>query len=258
MKIVVLIKSVPDTAAAAEIALDGKSISFNEDDCVMNPYDEYALEEALRIRDQMGGEVIAVSLGGDASMKVLRTALATGADRAVLIRDERAAQWSGRTTARVLAAAVEPLRPELILAGKQAVDHDGAQVPERIAQQMNWSHCSAVSRLRIEGELVVADREVEEGKFVLEFGLPAVVTVEKGINTPRYPNLPSLLRSKSKPVQEIVTSELNVAPRDFESRLLVERLSASRQERRTMMIEGETAEAAKRLASLLISETSCR
>jgi electron transfer flavoprotein beta subunit len=254
MKIVVLVKSVPDTAAMPEIAPDGKSVLTSEQNCIMNPYDEYALEEALRLRDGGGAEVIAVSLGGDSSMKILRTALAAGADKAVLIREERGAQWTGRTTARVLAAAMERLQPDLILAGKQAVDDDGAQVAERIAQQLDWVHASAVSRLRIEADQVVADREVEEGRYALEFNLPALLTVEKGINTPRYPTLPNLLKAKSKPVHEFSISDLGLSLEDLKPRISVERLIAARQERRKMILEGDAAFTAKKLVALLSEE----
>ena len=251
MKIAVLLKSVPDTAAMPQIADDGKSVRLEELEFVLNPYDEYALEEAVRLQETHGGTIEALSLGGEPARRVLRTAIAVGADRAILIRENQDVPSSGRGTALVLAAALQKSAPDLILAGKQAVDGDGAQVPERIAEILGLPHASAVTRCRIGEGLATVDRAVEGGQLVLELPLPAVLSVEKGINTPRYPTLPNILKAKRKPIEEVTMADLGIDPDRLRSGLAVESLSQPHQHRRGVILQGELREQARELITAL-------
>lgn len=252
MKVAVLIKSVPDSAADPLLCENG-TVSTAGADHVMNPYDEYALEEALRLKERSGAEVIAVSLGADPAVKVLRTALALGADQAVFLREKPGEGSTGRTTARALSAALERFAPDLILAGKQAIDGEGAQVGERVAQNLGFCHASAVSRLQLSSGKIEVDREREGGHDVMEIPLPALVTVEKGINTPRYPTLPNLLKAKGKPIVEIGLDDLGIEAEELRPRLHTERLIHDRHQRRGEMLQGDLPAAAGRLATILCS-----
>ncbi|MFA5517208.1 MAG: electron transfer flavoprotein subunit beta/FixA family protein [Desulfuromonadales bacterium] len=212
MKIAVLVKSVPDTAGTPEIGPDGRSVVTEHLETVLNPYDEIAVEEAVRMKEALGAEVVAVGLGDEAARKALRTAFAMGADAAVLARRPEEEPLTGKGAALCLAPVLRELRPDLILAGKQAVDDDGAQVAERVAEMLGYLHASAVTRLAKDGAQLVVDREIEGGALSMEFPLPAVLTVEKGLNTPRYPTLPQILKAKRREIREVAVDGEGVRP----------------------------------------------
>lgn len=205
MKVVVLVNAVPDTAATPEIAQDGRTVLTDQLEFVLDPYDEYAVEEAVQLKESLGAEVIAVSIGGDAARKALRCAFAMGVESGVLVHLPAEMALTGRGRALCLVPTLHELQPDLILAGKQTVDSDDAQVPERLAELLDFVHASAVSQLTVgNNNRLVANREIEGGHLVLDLPLPAVVTTEKGINVPRYPTLPQVLKAKNKPLREVV------------------------------------------------------
>jgi electron transfer flavoprotein beta subunit len=200
LKIAVCLKRVPDTTAKIVVGGDGKSIEETGVKFVPNPYDEYALEAAIALKDKAGaGETVVVSLGGDAAQETIRTALAMGIDRGVLLKGAGSAD--GLEVARVLAAELGAGGFDLILFGKMAVDDYNHQVGVMVAELLELPCISAVSSLTVENGSVEAEREIEGGVEVLGCGLPAVVTTDKGINTPRLPSLKGIMAAKKKPLE---------------------------------------------------------
>jgi electron transfer flavoprotein beta subunit len=201
VKIAVCIKRVPDSESRVKIAADGRSIDESGVKFVLNPYDEFAVEEALRRREAAGsGEVVAVSLGGDAAQETIRTALAMGADRGVLLKAERP-PLDPLPAARALAAELKDGGYDLILFGKLAIDDANHAVGPMVAELLGIPCVSAVARLELEAGKGTAEREVEGGVEVVTFPLPAVVTAEKGLNEPRYPALKGIMAAKKKPLE---------------------------------------------------------
>ncbi len=251
MNIAVLLKSIPETAAVPSITADARALVTDHLNFVSNPYDEHALEEAVRLKEKTGGLVTLVSLGTENARKSIRAAFAVGADEAFLINDPRAAGLSGRGTAEVLAQALKQVAADIVLAGKQAVDADGLQVPVRVAQLLGIPHASAVTSLVLDGSCITVDRELEGGHLVLQLPLPALVTVQKGINTPRYPTLPDTLRAKQKPIRELKLEALGLDPTRLQPRMTVEFLETARPSRRQERLRGHPVEQARELVSII-------
>jgi len=252
MKVVVLVNSVPDTAATPEIAADGRTVLTDQLEFILDPYDEFAVEEAVRLKESLGAEVIAVSIGGDVARKALRCAFALGVETGVLVRLPAGMELIGRERALCLVPTLHELQPDLILAGKQTVDSDDAQVPERLAELLEYVHASAVSHLTVgNNKRLVANREIEGGHLVLDLPLPAVVTTEKGINVPRYPTLPQVLNAKNKPLREVAPPMLDV---DLPPGWSVESVKLQHTERKQQIFAGEIAAGVQHLAELLRQE----
>jgi electron transfer flavoprotein beta subunit len=202
MRVMVCISYVPDTATRPSIAPDGKQIDRTGVKFILNPYDEYAIEEGLRIRERFGGEVLAACVGPEGAKEILRTALAMGVDRALLVRDEWTLDSYGVATA--LATVARQYQPDIVVTGRQSIDFDSFQMASTLGELLQYASVSVVSRLSIaEDGTVVAERDVEGGKEIVQTRLPCVVSVQKGINEPRYPKLPDIIKAKSKPIDEI-------------------------------------------------------
>lgn len=167
---------------------------------MLGPYDEIAVEEALRIREKFKGEVIVLSLGGDAHKETLRKALAMGADRAVLLKDDVARDSYG--VAYGLAQELKALAPDVLLFGKQSIDYDDAQVGTLVAEMLGVPSVAVVTKIEIQEGAVVCEREIEGGKEIVETKLPAAFLAQKGLNEPRYPSLKGIMAAKSKPLEE--------------------------------------------------------
>ncbi|HEV8303482.1 MAG TPA: electron transfer flavoprotein subunit beta/FixA family protein [Gemmatimonadales bacterium] len=200
MKIAVCIKRVPDSETRVKIGPDGKSLDEAGVKFVLNPYDEFAVEEALQRREKAGaGEVVILCLGPAAAQETIRTALAMGADRGVLLQADRIPA-DGFGTAKAVAAALKDGGWDLILFGKMAIDDYNHQVGPMVAELLGLPCVTAVAHLEIEGQKGVAEREIEGGIEVVEFPLPAVLTTDKGLNEPRYPALKGIMAAKKKPL----------------------------------------------------------
>jgi electron transfer flavoprotein beta subunit len=201
MKIAVCIKRVPDSETRVKIAADGKSLDEAGVKFVLNPYDEFAVEEALRRKEKAGaGEVAIICLGPAAAQETIRTALAMGADRGVLLQTDRIPA-DAFETAKVLAAELKSTSWDLILFGRMAIDDYNTQVGPLVAELLGLPCVTAVSHLDIEGAKGVAEREIEGGIEVVDFPLPAVLTADKGLNEPRYPALKGIMAAKKKPLE---------------------------------------------------------
>ncbi len=202
MNIIVCIKRVPDTESRITPASDGTSVSTAGVKFVVNPYDEFAIEEALSLKEAAGeGSVTVMTLGGDDSKETLRAALAMGADQAVLLKGSPSRDGLG--TAEALASAIKDREYDLILFGKQAVDDDNLQVPAMVAELLGLPSATVVVELKVEAGKVTAKREVEGGHEEVEFELPGVIAAQKGLNEPRYASLKGIMAAKKKPLEEI-------------------------------------------------------
>jgi electron transfer flavoprotein beta subunit len=212
MKIAVCIKQVPDTETKVKIASDGRSLDEAGVSWVVSPYDEIAVEEALRIREKQGGEVVVFSVGDDRLSSALRTVLAMGADRAVHLKDGAFEGSDALGLSRILAAALKPEGFALILAGKQAVGTDRGQVGPRIAALLGLPHVGVVTGLSWEGERFTAHREIEGAHEIVEGSLPVLITVQKGLNEPRYASLKGILAAKKKEIRVMSAADLGIDP----------------------------------------------
>jgi electron transfer flavoprotein beta subunit len=201
VKIAVCVKRVPDSEARIKIGADAMSIDESGVKFVLNPYDEYAVEEALKLKEAAGsGEVVAVSVGSDASQETIRTALAMGADRGVLLKSD-ASPVDPFPVAQVLAAELKDGGYDLIVFGKVAIDGYSHAVGVMVAELLGLPCVGAITMLEITDGKGKAEREVEGGVEVVEFQLPAVFTAEKGLNEPRYPALRGIMMAKKKPLE---------------------------------------------------------
>jgi electron transfer flavoprotein beta subunit len=200
MKVAVCVNHVPDTETKVKVGPDNATIDRAGVNFMLSPYDEFAVEEALRIREKFKGEVVVLSLGPDAHKETLRKALAMGADRAILLKDDGGRDSYG--VAAGLAAELKALAPELILLGKQSIDYDNAQVGTLVAELLGLPSVSVVVKMDVQEGKVLCEREIEGGHEVVETRLPAVFMAQKGLNEPRYPSLKGIMAAKTKPIEE--------------------------------------------------------
>lgn len=214
MNIVVLLKQVPATESLIDVAADGVSIKTDDVKYVINPYDELAVEEAIRIRDDQDGEVTVVSLGAEKANEAIRTALAMGADKGLRI-DVGDARPDGLATARLLAAALKEIPHDLIIGGHRAVDDDNYQVGPAVAELLGIPSISMVIKEEIQDGQITCVRTVDGGTVELKTGLPALITTQRGLNDPRYASLPGIMKAKRKPIDTKTVADLGLNPEDI-------------------------------------------
>jgi electron transfer flavoprotein beta subunit len=214
MKILVAIKQVPDTATQVKIGADPKAIDTTGITWIVSPYDEFAMEEALRIKEKRGqGEVVAVSLGPDRVKEALRSCLAMGCDRAIHVNDATWGSADTLMTARALAAVIQQEAPQLVICGRQAIDDDMGAMPAQLAEVLGWpcAYWIMEESVDADGKHLRAARQVEGGLEVFDLSLPAVVTAQKGLNEPRYPTLKGIMGAKKKEIKDVKPSDLGLA-----------------------------------------------
>jgi len=212
VKIGVLVKQVPDTESKIRVAGDGTGIEEGAIKWIVSPYDEIAIEEALKLKARAGAEeVVVFSLGKARTLDAARTALAMGADRAVILDDAGFDGSDALGVGKALAAAIEKEGIGIVFGGRQAIDQDANQVPQIVAGVLGWPHATWISSFEHEGDTVKIKRPVGGGKVeVARLTLPAVLTCTKGLNTPRYASLPGIMKAKSKPVVRYSPGDLGV------------------------------------------------
>ena len=209
MKILVAIKRVVDYNIKVRIKSDGSDVNVDGVKMGINPFDENAIEEALRLKERgLASEIIAVSLGSTANQDVLRHALAMGVDRAILLETDCILQPLG--VAKLLKAVVELEKPDLILLGKQAIDSDAGQTGQMLAALLGYGQGTFVSNLNVNNQEVTVTREVDGGTETLAIKLPAVLTADLRLNEPRFVKLPNLMMARKKPIENISATELDV------------------------------------------------
>lgn len=205
MKIIVCVSLVPDSTVKVKVGADGKSIDESGVSYILNPYDEFAVEEALRLREKNGGEVTAVTFGVDRAKEAVKKAFQMGVDKGVLIK-AGTPDFDSYTVAANLADYIKSQSPDLVLLGKQSIDFDGLMIPSMLSELTGMPSTSVIVKLELNGNTASAEREIEGGKEILQLRMPAIIGVQKGINEPRYPNLKSIMAAKSKPVEEVAAT----------------------------------------------------
>ena len=200
MKIVVCVNHVPDTETKIRVHADGLTIDRTGVNFMLSPYDEFAVEEGLRMREKFTGEVIVIGLGGDTHKETLRKALAMGVDKAILLKDD--GLRDSYAVAKGLADELKQLSPDVVLFGKQSIDYDDAQVGTLVAELLGLPSVAVVVKIEIKDGSAMCEREIEGGHEVVETRLPAVFLAQKGLNEPRYPSLKGIMAAKNKPIEE--------------------------------------------------------
>jgi len=201
LEVIVLLKQVPSTESFVGISENGLSVKTGDVKWVINPYDEFAVEEALRIKEAHGGSVTILSTGTEKVVEAIRTALAMGADKGILINDPAAYNCDGLQTAKILAAVIKTMPFDLILAGQRAVDGDNYVVGSAVAEFLNIPAVTMVMKETIADRRITCNRTVEGGIVVVEAALPALITTQRGLNEPRYASLPGIMKAKKKPLE---------------------------------------------------------
>ena len=203
MNILVCISQVPDTTAKIQVSGDGKSIEKTGIKFILNPYDEFAIEEGLRLRERFGGTVIALTVGSETSKEILRTALAMGVDKAGIVKTDDI--LDSYNVAENIAGYAKSISPDLVIFGRQSSDFDSSGMAPMVAEMLDLPSISVVSSWNIENNVITAERDIEGGKEVLTCSIPCVISAQKGLNDPRYPKLPDIMKAKSKPIEEIAS-----------------------------------------------------
>jgi electron transfer flavoprotein beta subunit len=260
VNIVVCLKQVPDTETQIKVASDGKSIVTDDIKWVMNPYDEFGVEEALKLKEQFGGEVTVVGLGPKRVTESIRTALAMGADKGILVSDEALEGSDGLATAKALAAAIKDLEYDLVFTGQRGVDDDMGVVGAALADLLGIPHVALVVKVEVaeDAKSLKARRPVEGQTLVIDTTLPALLTAQKGLNEPRYASLPGIMKAKKKPLDEKTLADMGLDAAEFgENARKVKILELTPPPARAAgkIVEGETPEEkAANLAKLLHEE----
>ena len=244
MKIAVPVKYTPDTETKVRIGADGKSINPDGVSFVMNPYDEFAVEEALKIKEAGEAEVTVITVGGEESTKVLRTGMAMGADNAILIKSDDAVD--SLQIALLLAGALKDGGYDIILTGMKAVDSDSGAVAPMLAEMLGMPCVTMITKLEVSDGKASAQREAEIGMENIETSLPAVFSTQKGLNEPRYASLKGIMRAKKQPIEEIEAGDAAKGTEVLEMTYPPERPEGR--------IVGEGAEAVPELVRLLKEE----
>ncbi|MBU9710948.1 electron transfer flavoprotein subunit beta/FixA family protein [Evansella tamaricis] len=252
MNIYVILKRTFDTEEKIQIE-DGKILEDGAE-FIINPYDEYAVEEAIQLREEHGGEVTVVTVGNDEGEKELRTALAMGADKAVLIEDEDVEDGDAFSTQAILAAYFKEQEVDIILGGNVAVDGGSGQVGPRLAEKLDINHVTSVIKIEIQNDKAVVEKDVEGDKELIEVSLPLLVTAQQGLNEPRYPSLPGIMKAKKKPLDTLDLDDLDLDEEDVEGKTKTVDLYLPPEKEAGKILEGEIDDQVKELVSLLKTE----
>lgn len=247
MKVLVTVKRVPDPETTIRVKSDGSGIETDNIKYVINPFDEIALEEALRIKEKLGsGEVVLVSIGDNVVTEQLRTGLAMGADRAILVGCDQ--DLDSLAVARILANIVEDESPQLVLMGKQAIDDDANQAGQMLAALLGWPQATFASEVVLsdDQQAVKVTREVDGGLETIGFALPGVITSDLRLNEPRYASLPGIMKARKKEIKEVAAADLGA---DITPRLTINSLEPPTQKE-----AGKKVETVEELIGLLHDE----
>ncbi|MBN1355960.1 electron transfer flavoprotein subunit beta/FixA family protein [bacterium] len=253
MTIVVILKQVPDTEAVVRPDPSRPQGILTEDvKFILNPYDEFAVEEALSIAESTGGEVVGICIGPAEAESAVLTALAMGVDRAMMITDPGAVETDIVTKGRILAEAIKPLNPSLVLCGREWIDTQEDALAAVIAEYLDLPHVGNVGKLSVESSKLTAVREMDGGSLEIESTLPAIVSCSKDLNEPRYPTLIKIKRAKTKEIKSVTLSDLNLAFEPPRSRVKILSSPPARQAGR--VVKGEPDATARDAVAWLSDE----
>lgn len=211
MKIVVLVKQVPDSGAERNLRSDDSTVDRESANNVINEMDEYAIEEALKLKEAHGGEVTILTMGPDGASESIRKALSMGPDKAVHILDDALHGSCALGTSKVLAAALKTLEPDLVLAGAESTDAGGQVMPHMLSERLGIAALTGARKLTVDGSTLTIERQTEEGYEIVTAATPAVVSVWDTINEPRYPSFKGIMEAKKKKVQKLSLADLGVS-----------------------------------------------
>jgi electron transfer flavoprotein beta subunit len=253
LNLFVFVKRVPDTESKIKINHETNRVVEEGLNFVLSPYDEYAVEEALQIREEKGGQVTVFSVGPEETQTILKKCLAMGADEAVLIKDNAGETFDALRTAKIISQLLKTKYTEfdLLLFGKQSVGADSAQVPSMVAAVLDLPQVNVVTKLEIEGNAGTALREIEGAREKVTFLLPAVVSAQKGLNEPRYETLKGIMAAKRKEIPVVTLEELGIQPDELATQLVLTKMESPPVRESGKVIEDEPGEAAKKLAAFL-------
>ncbi len=258
MNVLVCVKHVPDTETRVKIQPDGSALDLSGANWVISPYDEFAVEEALRIKEDKEGEVTILTVGGDDAVKSIRQALAMGADKGVLCSD---AAFEGSDTlgvARILAAACKQQPYDLIFCGKQGVGADNQQVATLLAEMLGIPSVTVVTQIEYGEGSLLCKREIEGGAEMVRVSTPALVSCQKGLNEPRYPSLKGIMQAKKKEVKTLGASDLELDPSQVgaaAAAFALKKVELPPEKPEGTLIEGEPGDQVKELIRLLREES---
>lgn len=250
MNILVCLKQTFDTEE--KIVLENGNISEDGVEFIINPYDEYAVEEAIKLRDEHGGEVTVITVGPDRAESSLRTALAMGADKAIIVDDEDMTT-DEYSIAKILAAVIKDREFDIILGGNMAVDNGSGQVGPRLAEELNIAQVTTITKLDVDGGKATIERDVEGDVEVIEVSLPVLVTAQQGLNEPRYPSLPGIMKAKKKPMERLTVDDLTIEGDVAAKTEVVETYLPPKKEA-GRILNGEVQDQVKELVQLLRNE----
>lgn len=250
MDLIVIMKRTFDTEE--KISLKNGVIDEEEAEFIINPYDEYAIEEAIVLREKHGGEVKVVTVGNEDAEKQLRTALAMGADKAVLINTEDVEEELDHySISEILTAYLKTQEYQIILGGNLAVDDGAGQVAPRVAERLGVNLLTTITSIEIDGEKATIERDVEGDVETAETSLPVLVTCQQGLNEPRYPSLPGIMKAKKKPLDTIDFDDLDLDEEEIQAKSRTMEIFLPPERTAGMILKGEMEDQAKELVSLL-------
>ncbi|MBM4765148.1 electron transfer flavoprotein subunit beta/FixA family protein [Bacillus sp. B15-48] len=252
MNIYVIMKRTFDTEE--KIVINNGNINSDGVEFIINPYDEYAIEEGIALKEKHGGEVTVVIFGEEEAEKELRTALAMGADKAVLIDSDEVEEIDPFTTATILATYLKDKNLDIILAGNVAVDGGSGQVGPRVAEMLGIPQVTAITNLSIENGKAIMIHDVEGDEETLEVSLPVLVTTQQGLNEPRYPSLPGIMKAKKKPLDTLELDDLDLEEDDVEAKTEKIEVFLPPKKQQGKVLAGELNNQVEELVSLLKSE----
>jgi electron transfer flavoprotein beta subunit len=252
VNIIACVKQVPDTETQIRVKPDGSGIDETGVKWVMNPYDEFGVEEALRLKEKIGGEVTVVSLGPARALESIRTALAMGADKGIHINDPALEGADAYNTAMAMAAAIKSISYDMIFCGQRAIDDDSGQVGAILAELLDIPQVTVVTKVDVEGNAVKVIRPIEGAQLLIESPLPCLITAQKGLNEPRYASLPGIMKAKKKQVDVFDAASLGIVV-DIKARVAKTMPPPARTPGKIICGE-DPAEKARDLAKLLREE----
>jgi electron transfer flavoprotein beta subunit len=234
---------------------DGGIISESGVEFIVNPYDEYAIEEAIQLRERHGGEITVITIGPDRSESALRTALAMGADKAILIEVEELAtdQYS---TAVIIAAVLKDRNYDVILGGNVSIDNGSGQIGPRLAELLQIPQVTTITKLNVNEGLAVAERDVEGDMEVVEVALPVLITAQQGLNEPRYPSLPNIMKAKKKPLERLTLEDLSLSREEVQAKTAVMGRYLPPKKQAGRILQGAMDLQVKELSKLLRNEAN--
>ncbi len=213
MKILVIVRQTPDTEAKIQANASGNGIETSDMKWILNPFDEFAVEEAVQIKEALGSELVILTVGPERSVEALRTALAMGGDSSIHIRDENFGDMDSFALAKVIASKIKSMGDvDLILAGKKWIDEESGQVVIQVAEELGIPQATLATRVAVDegARKVKVQSEIEGGQRIVELAFPALITCERGLNEPRYASLPGIMKAKKKPLEEVLIDSINL------------------------------------------------